>query len=75
MIEEIERALGALDRFLGDVEVDLRAAEAPMPDESADCLEVGAGFEEMRGKRMAHRVGRDGLLDPGPRRVETYRFL
>ncbi len=36
-----------------------------MTEQQLDRAHVGAGFEQVRGKRMAQRMRRDGLADAG----------
>ena len=37
-----------------------------MAEQQLNRADVGAGFQEMDGKRVAQRMGRDGLGNPGP---------
>jgi hypothetical protein len=47
-----------------DVKVDHGGFDTGMPHETLDGADIGAGFEQMRRERMAHRVAGGSLGDP-----------
>jgi len=46
------------------MQVDHRCFDTRMPHEALDGADVGAGFEEMRRERMAHRVASGAFGNP-----------
>ena len=50
----------------GEMQIDRRFLEVAMTEQHLDGAQVGAGFEQMRGKAVAQSVGMDVLvLKPG----------
>ena len=48
-----------------DVKVDHGGFDTGMPHETLDGADIGAGFEQMRRERMAHRVASGTFRNPG----------
>ena len=44
------------------MQIDRRFLKVAMPEQHLDGAQVGAGFEQMRGKAVAQRVGMDVLV-------------
>jgi hypothetical protein len=57
--ECVERAGGAAEMPLGEMQVDRRFLKVAMTQQHLDGAQVGAGFEQMRGKTVAQRMGMD----------------
>ena len=51
--EQIQRTRGRADRGGRDPQVLRRGRQTPMPEQELDGAQVGAGLEQMDGKRMA----------------------
>ncbi len=52
-LQQIERCVAARQVLLREMEVTRRGTEAPMSEQPLDGVHIGAGFEQMGGKRVA----------------------
>ena len=50
-----------MQRGVGDVEVEIRAAQARVPQQQLDAAQVDPGFEEMRREAVSKQMGINGL--------------
>lgn len=64
-LEVVEGAASASARAFHDVEVDHGGRDIGMAEEGLDGSDVGAGFEQVCGERMAECVGCDAFGDGG----------
>src|SRR5208282_699161 len=60
--ECIQRTAGGAEMSPGEMQIDRRLLQVAMPEQHLDGTQVGAGFEQMRGKAVAQRVGMDVLV-------------
>ena len=61
----INRTLHDLTADLGDLCIDRRCFESLMPKQFLNVADVGAMFQEMRGKGVPKRMGRNFLFHSG----------
>ena len=71
----VQRALESQPRPVHDVGIDLRGRHVHMAEQVLDAADIGPAFQQVRGKTVPQRMGRDPLVEPGLARRLTNRRL
>src|ERR1700730_5256970 len=58
----IQRTAGGAEMAPGEMQIDRRFFQVAMPQQHLNGAQVGAGFEQMRGKAVAQSMGMDVLV-------------
>ena len=60
--ECIQRTTSGAEMSPGEMQIDRRLLQVAMPEQHLNGAQVGTGFEQMRGKAVAQRVGMNVLV-------------